>query len=127
MSTQMHMRDVWNIQSIRQCLKRQHNKRLKTLMSLQQLCHHADRLDDQLQCSQDPSLSPAVVFPCCQILGQDCCSSSRWECRCDEDRSLHHRNWVSETLPLALLDEDGAVELHRKEIMKHLQPFQDCV
>lgn len=96
-------------------------------MSLQQLYRHADRLEDQLQCSQDPSLSAAVVFPWCQILGQDCCSFSRLECRCNEDQSLHHRNWVSETLPPALLDEDGAVELHRKEIIKHLKPFQDCV
>lgn len=92
-------------------------------MLSRQLYHHADHLEEQLQFSQDPSLSPAVVFPSCQIHGRDCCSSSRLECWFYYvDQSLHRPSWVSGILWTAVLEEeDDAVELHRKEIIEHVQ------
>lgn len=91
---------------------------LKTLMSSQQLYH---RLEEHLQFSQDSSLSPAVVFPSSQNLGQDCRSYSRLECCYDEDQSLHHQSWVLRIQWTAVLGEDDALELHRKEIPTHIK------
>ena len=89
-------------------------------MSSQQLCHHMDQLEEQLQLSQQSSLSPAVVFPSGQILVPVCCSSSRVERQRYVDQSLHHRSWVSGSLWRAEWDED-ALGLDRKDITKHVK------
>lgn len=90
-------------------------------MSLQRLYHHTDHLEEQLQFSQDPSLSPAAVSQSWQIRGQDCCSSSMPACWCYVDQSLHRQSWVSGNLWTVVVDEDDALELHRKEITKHVE------
>lgn len=100
---------------------RQQNKKLETLMSSQR-----DHLEKQSQLSQDHSLSPAVVFRSCQIHWKHCCSSSRLECWFYYmDQSLHHQSWVSRILWTAVLEDDEALELQRKEITKHVKAPED--